>query len=305
MHYEYEIVKHIKGLPIKAFFVSIGSREYHWHSDLEIVWILKGSVIIQMNTSDITLNVGDIYLLNTNEVHCLKHTNQDNLLLALQINETIVSSYYKHLNRIHFDHNYIGEHDELSMRLKQKLAKIMIDVMNGSPSDRMKAVGNINLLMADLFSEIPYQIIDMVQIQLKDNNLSRLQRVISFVNDHYEDKISLQTVADLEYLSKYRMSHFIKEKLGINFQTFINRVRFERALTMILETDENILKISENCGFSDIKYLNKLLKEEFGVTATGLRKKNTKQISPKYYIENHGHRTFDLQEAIGILNNYL
>ena len=39
MYYEYEIVKHMKSLPVQAFFVSIGWRTHHWHEELELLLV--------------------------------------------------------------------------------------------------------------------------------------------------------------------------------------------------------------------------------------------------------------------------
>ncbi|WP_170311513.1 AraC family transcriptional regulator [Vallitalea okinawensis] len=305
MQYEYEIIKHFEGLPFKAFIVNIGFREYHWHSELEILWVLKGSVILQLDIGDRILQEGEIFILNTNDVHCLKETNEENLILALQINEDIVSKYFKRLSQIQFNIKDIGVNHELSVRMKRKMASIMIAVFKGDSHELMKSVGYLNLLMSDMFNELPYQILDKNQKKLKDIDLERVQRIISYVYMNYSTKITLQDLADHEYLSRYRMSHFIKEKLGINFQNFLNKIRMEKAINLILKTDENILAISEKCGFSDIKYLNKLLKEEYSLTATGIRKNALNKKYQLFHIVDSKHKTFDRKEAIDLLNNYI
>ena len=41
---EYEFVTHIKGTSLKTFVVVINQREYHFHSDMEIMMVLDGSM---------------------------------------------------------------------------------------------------------------------------------------------------------------------------------------------------------------------------------------------------------------------
>jgi hypothetical protein len=56
-------------------------------------------------------------------------------------------------------------------------------------------------------------------------------------------------------------------------------IRFEYALRLLRETDLSVVDIASLSGFSDIKYLNKLLKERFKTTALKYRKKYTLESS--------------------------
>lgn len=300
MHFEYEIVKHVKGLPVKAFFVSIGSREYHWHSDLEIIWILKGSIVLQLSNRDLKLRKDDCYIINTNEVHCLKHTDEANVLLALQINPTIASQYFVQLTSLQFNIQYIPNGDQLGKVIRKYLAGIMTGIIDESPQQLMAASGYVNFLLSKLLDKLPYELLDDKVHKMKLNDLERLKRIIRHINHHYMDKIMLQEIADSEFLNKYYLSHFIKDKLGIGFQDFINRIRLEKAIEKLIDTKENILEISENCGFSDVKYLNKLMKEDYNCTAREYRNRFKGKREKAYSIKNNdtGHRNFDEEAAI-------
>jgi xylan 1,4-beta-xylosidase len=305
MQFEYEVVKHNKGLPFKVFFASINSREYHWHSDLELIWQLKGSIRLQLSDGDILLNRGDVYLLNTNEVHCIRHTEEDNLLLAIQINESILGHYFESFSNISFANQYLPSDNELALFIKKQLAIIMSNLMKGGTFDLIASVGGLHLLLSRLIKEVPYKKIDKQINILKQNDLERLKRIIAYINEHFREKISLGQLADTEYLSKYHLSHFIKNKLGIGFQEFVNRLRVEAAVTAIINTNEKILDISEYCGFSDVKYLNKLLKEEYQLTGKQLRRHYKEQVPQMQSYKNKGHLAFSEEEAIAILKTYL
>ncbi|MDA3846394.1 MAG: AraC family transcriptional regulator [Vallitaleaceae bacterium] len=305
MQFEYEVIKHNKGLPFKAFFASINSRGYHWHSDLELIWMLKGSVRLQLSKDDCIINSGDLYLLNTNEVHCLRHTTDDNLLLAIQINEAIASHYFESLLNVNFEAQHFSTQNDLSIFIKKSLAAIMLNTVHGEPTDLMAAVGGIHILMARLIKEVPFKELDKQVGRLKQNELDRLKKVIGYVNEHYTEKISLQQLADEAYISRYHLSHFIKDKLGIGFQSFVNLIRMEKAVTAIIDTDEKILDISEKCGFSDVKYLNKLLKEEYHLTGKQLRSHYQNRVEKSTRLSSEEHRQFSKDEAINILKDFV
>lgn len=300
-YYEYEIIKRIEGLPVKAFFVSIDYREYHWHSELELIWVLKGSVDLQLHSGSLRLHKGDVYLVNTNIIHCLKHTEQKNLILALQIHNDIVSGYFNNLGHIIFKKNVMRENVKLSHVIKKNMARVMIGVLGSSPHNKMQAAGYLNLLLSDLVRSVPYEVLTKSSIKHQSYDLERLKRIICYMNQNHQKKLSLQELADNEYISRYRMSHFIKEKLGIGFQELLNHIRLEHAITLIVQTDKNILEISELCGFSDLKYLNRLLKKEYKMTAKTYRDK-------KWNSLNRGEsqlQDLEFKEAIKIVKTYI
>lgn len=304
-YYEYEIVNKLEGLPIKAFFVSIDYREFHWHSDLELIWVLKGSVDLQFSDENIRLKERDIYLVNTNTVHRLKHTEQGNLLLALQIDDDIVSNYYKNLGRISFDRNFTVTNREFAASLERLLATVMLEIVEGKEFNLMKAVGNVHLLLSFLFQNIPYSIIDKSAFKTHGYDLERLKRIITFMNKHYQHKISLQELADTEYISRSRISHFITEKLGIGFKQLLNHIRLEHALKMLLKDSSNIADIARECGFSDQKYLNKMIKAEYNLTPSEYRNKIKKLEESKQYQDDKSFQDMDRLEALKLMNSII
>ncbi|MGL1892421.1 MAG: AraC family transcriptional regulator [Spirochaetaceae bacterium] len=302
-YYEYEIVKKIEGLPIKAFFVSIDYREFHWHSDLELIWVLKGSVDLQLSSKTIRLNERDIYLVNTNTIHRLKHSDSRNLLLAFQVSDDIVANYFRHLGQISFDSDYTLNNRDFVDNLEKLMSNIMIEVIEGKAFNLMNAVGCVNILISELFKTIPYEEINKSTMNSHGYDLERLKRVIIFMNRHHSEKITLKQLADTEYISRSRMSHFIKEKLGIGFQDFLNHIRLEHALKLLMKDDENIADISRICGFSDQKYLSKLLRDEYNMTSSEYRSKVKKIEADRLYRQDINDQEFDHVEALELLKS--
>ena len=60
------------------------------------------------------------------------------------------------------------------------------------------------------------------------------------------------------------LSHFFKSVFGMSFQSYVMKMRCEKARQLLLLTDFSLLDISIACGFSDIKYLNKGVARQFG-----------------------------------------
>lgn len=106
-----------------------------------------------------------------------------------------------------------------------------------------------------------------------ENYLNRIHTVVDYTYNNFQDKISLEQLAGITDVSVFRLSHFIKDALGIPYRDFLQNVRFEYALKLLKETDESIMDIARKCGFSDHKYLNKYMKNKFNTTP--LKYRNT------------------------------
>lgn len=97
--------------------------------------------------------------------------------------------------------------------------------------------------------------------------------MIQYIEANYNQPLSLMDLASLEDLSETYISHFIKNQLGISFQTYLNYLRFERASLLLVNTDLTILNICIETGISSSRYLNNMFFTQFNCSALEYRKK--------------------------------
>jgi AraC-like DNA-binding protein len=105
-----------------------------------------------------------------------------------------------------------------------------------------------------------------------DDYLNRIHMIVEYTYDHFKDRITMDQLSQLTNRSPSRLSHFIKDALGISYQAFLLNIRFEYALKLLKETKLSIKEIVDRSGFSDHKYLSKLMKKKFNTTALQYRR---------------------------------
>lgn len=81
------------------------------------------------------------------------------------------------------------------------------------------------------------------------------------------NRILMGTNYDRKYLCRV-----FKKNMGITMTEYLNRIRLEHALTMIQNTNKNILNISQELGFSSISYFNTSFKKRYGISPIMARK---------------------------------
>ncbi len=268
MPHEYEFIKHLEGTHIKTFFVSIDNRLYHWHSDMEILLVNEGSVMVHTAQQHYLLEKDDICLVNRNEIHSLTRTKETNTILAIQFDCNFCKAYYPAFQRVEFILKHIKkkEYPEIWQMISGCLNEMVTDFSRKDPGYQLKLTGTLNLMVYSMLAGIPYEEIEEGRISAKEKNLARLNRIVNYIQENYMNRITLKDLAEIENLDMSYMSHFIKRQLGISFQDYVNKIRLEKAVDMIQSTRKTQLDICIECGFSDYRYLNKLFIKEYGCT---------------------------------------
>ena len=112
-------------------------------------------------------------------------------------------------------------------------------------------------------------------VQLADTHLmtiDRIRKVMSYVEEHYKENISLQDVSDLLGIGKEYFCRFFKKNMGISFLQYLNEVRLSHIYQGLMDTDLPIAELMEENGFYNQKLFNRSFKELYGCTPSSVRK---------------------------------
>jgi AraC-like DNA-binding protein/ligand-binding sensor protein len=95
---------------------------------------------------------------------------------------------------------------------------------------------------------------------------SALRKAERFIWENYTRKISLQEIAGASGLSAPYFSTIFKEEMGENLSSYLNRLRVEKAATMLTESDLPLSEIAGSCGFEDQSWFSKIFKNFMGMS---------------------------------------
>lgn len=112
-------------------------------------------------------------------------------------------------------------------------------------------------------------------VQLADTHLmtiDRIRKVMSCVEEHYKENISLQDVSDLLGIGKEYFCRFFKKNMGISFLQYLNEVRLSHIYQGLMDTELPIAELMEENGFSNQKLFNRSFKALYGCTPSSVRK---------------------------------
>ncbi|MFC4776769.1 response regulator [Paenibacillus sp. GCM10023252] len=97
---------------------------------------------------------------------------------------------------------------------------------------------------------------------------SGINRIIQYVQQHYPEVITLQLMAELVVMDASYLSDLFKKKTGVSLIHFVQQTRVDAAKLLLQTTDLTMREISEQVGFANENYFNKIFKRWTGDTPT-------------------------------------
>jgi AraC-like DNA-binding protein len=106
-------------------------------------------------------------------------------------------------------------------------------------------------------------------------NSRRIEKVMEYLNLHFDKQISLNDVAKQANMTQAAFSRFFKTKTGNNYIDSLNEIRLGHVARQLIDTNRSIAEISYHCGFNNISNFNRLFKKRKGVTPKMFREDYT------------------------------
>lgn len=93
-----------------------------------------------------------------------------------------------------------------------------------------------------------------------------------YINDHYAQDITLETLSSLVHINKYYLVHAFKSYKGISPINYLLQKRVEEARHLLDTTNYPVTKIAQIAGFSSQSYFSQAFKRMTGISPNAYRK---------------------------------
>jgi AraC-like DNA-binding protein len=249
----------------------------HWHESVtEIILPIQGDVEVVANFEHFTVREGDFHFINNRSVHSVRSADSSGSVAALfHVNLSFFEQEFELISYMFFRSNPFVDSrrqsrdnptDEKADE-KVRFRNLLIDILLRNTSYELsgKVLENLGnrLVYSMLFGFNWLNFLKSNAGMMNSFQMNRYHRIVKYIDDHYRERISLDDIVSSEYITKTYFSHFWK---SLSTYSFTERVNYERVLKseFLLLTNMNILTISEQCGFSDVKYYYQNFKRWYG-----------------------------------------
>ena len=101
---------------------------------------------------------------------------------------------------------------------------------------------------------------------------SRLQVIQTYIENHIEERIVLDDIARLVFLSSERVRHLFVQDIGMPFSQYLLWKRIKNVMYDVLKNNTSIMDAALKNGFTDQAHFSKIFKRMFGTSAKPLLK---------------------------------
>ncbi|WP_173917574.1 response regulator [Halobacillus sp. Marseille-Q1614] len=101
-----------------------------------------------------------------------------------------------------------------------------------------------------------------------DVSCDHVQTLIEHIENNLHLDLTLESLSDLVYLSDQYLSRLFKQEIGCTITQYITARRLDKAKECLRNQQDNIMEISEKCGFTDSNYFSRVFKKYEGITPT-------------------------------------
>ena len=252
---------------------------WHYHPEIEITYIKKGSMHYRVNNQSFHLKEGDIIFCNSNALHSGEMEHQEDCsyipitfdpkLIYGFFQSTICTKYVEPVIQnlavcaMHIDYTE-SWHETFRKKMLEVIAldKEKPDFYELDISIRMQIMWRL------LVEHLPHQPLpaasDLTEYE-------RIRKILSYIEQNYMNPITLAEVAEHIHLCESECTRLFKRHMNTKLFSFLQEYRIERSLEY-LSTHESISNIAGKTGFSDSNYYSKVFSKIKGCSPREYRK---------------------------------
>lgn len=250
---------------------------YHWHREIELIYIEQGTLTVTINTSTRNVHEGDFLCINSEELHELHSIgNMSSVHHALVFSPDILS--YEYVDECQM--NYIYPLLNASLKLPNVInvnetygANILREFATMMNTYDKKEVGWYLYLKSGLIKILAIlahnrllnksQSLDKVSQKIKT-----IKKIISFIHENAYRKIYIDELASMITVNPQYFCRFFKSITGRTPIEYINQYRINLAAKMLRSEDCSILDVCYSVGFENPSYFIKIFKRYTSLTPT-------------------------------------
>ena len=270
MEFRHEFVMPNENLPFRMFLFEGKDGSYkvnkHWHQSIEIFLVQTGHITFYIDSQQFPISDKDFIIVNSNEIHSID-APFENETIVIQIPLQAFEGLFLDEQLINFD--------KQSQELNQRLIELIEQMFKAYEAQEEGYL----FYVKSRFYELLYLLCKAFKsgqldesLLLQKRQLHRLSYITSYMEQHYQEEITLPKIAAIFGFSPTYLSRIFHQYAQLSFQTYLFDIRVMHAARELLNTDHSINEIAMEHGFSDSRAFSKAFAKRYGCLPSKYRK---------------------------------
>ena len=244
---------------IDRTFYTNGFYEPHYHSNIEIIYVTNGSMIVTIDGQQNQVSAESFCMILPWQIHSF-FTPEASESVIFVCPSRYIASFASQMS------NYSGEQQTFQVEPEIRslfLSKLCSD--NWSIDEYM-----ISCILYGLCHSF---ISNCTIVPNTDRNPNQIWiKLIDYVSAHFTEDLTLKDIAIVLGYNYHYISHLFGRYFGMSFQDLRNRKRVDYARHELISSDKSITEIAFGCGFSSVRTFNRVFHNLMNMSPTEYRK---------------------------------
>lgn len=257
-----------------------GFRMLHWHNEVQFMYLLEGTIHARIYDEQMDIHAGECLFINKNAVHLT--TNKEHCVYhSYLIPEKMLSFFPGSLmekenvwpiteNRL-FSHLVLTRKKAKHGRVLDSLAQLDAAYFsqNENPWFEYCVAVAITALWRDFISVL--DISEQNGMLWKINSYDRIQRLLTYIHEHYQEELSLKDISCAANVSVSETQRTFRQFVGETPYQYLMKYRLHASTALLKESDKSISVIALESGFHSVSSFISYFKKQYGITPAAFR----------------------------------
>lgn len=260
----------------------------HQQPRIKILYILRGQLLVELDSSTYTANPGDLFLILSDEMHKISSLSKgDAAFWEIEYDRELLyfASQSASDNQFLFSFTASGlmgqRHFERNTLVDEHISTLLEDLL-----EEYKTPGFCGDVAIRLYlCQLSLWLLRRWKTQDEERDLTHindiysmnlLQKIFAFVGQEYMNKIKMETIANQCNMSYHSFSKFFVAHTGKTFPSYVNEVRLTKSKILLTTTGMNITEIAMEVGYISTSHFIQRFRENNQMTPQQFRKEFNK-----------------------------
>lgn len=248
----------------------------HSHDYYEFCFFMEGNVSMKIDKNIYPVHPGDMIFIPPYLSHKVVIHNND--IPYKRFVFWVSKDFCERLHKEAPNYTYIIEQAQLNecylfhldgIAFNTAQSKI-IRLLEEMQTEHFGKQAQVSLYVKDLILHINRLAYEQIEPQRYNEDSTLATGLISYIDEHLEEVLTLDRLANEFYASKYYIAHIFKENFGISVHQYILKKRLSLCRDALL-SKRNISELCQLYGFTDYSSFYRAFKKEFGVSPKAFR----------------------------------
>lgn len=265
----------------KLFAMYGGAFLWHWHPQIELTLILDGEIRYRVNDRVYHLRAGEGLFCNCNALHMGESIAGADcsyvsvtFLPRILYGEKTSAMYTRYVRDLCRDTAcpalFLSPETEWQQKILSSVREIHRQSRERSQTWELKVQIELMQIWLWLYQNWPGT--GKQKKREADPNQERIRVLISYIQEHYAEKLTLEELAEQVHICKNECCRMFKRYMQETLFSYLMAYRVNQSLVLLSESDLEITQIAAQCGFSGAGYYTRVFKKYKEMTPMAYRK---------------------------------